>query len=566
MALDFLNESQYVRTENVDVGEAEPAEVEVRVLQQSVPPTHNTDPFLRINVDALPTNLKRKVNRITKATKEQVGSKAKTIEVPSAYDVMQIVAPPYDMDMLAKLYETNGAHNAAVTMKSVNICGLGYEWVESKEVQMELEKMLRDSANAAKPPAAAADTGLPQPQPAPTPVSKKYLDRLDELRAEKIALDEQLDSLNPDEEFNEIMTKIWTDVESLGNGFLEVGRNRKGEVKFIGHIAGQTMRVRAKRDGFVQFVSNQYTFFRNYGDQEALNPLQNDPRPNEVMQFKKYSPTSSFYGVPDIVAALTAALGDKFAREYNLDYFENKAVPRYVFLLKGAKLSPKSEEVLVNYFKNEIKGKHHGTLYIPIPAGFGQQVEAEFKAIEVGVQEGSFAKFLQENRQEILMVHRVPPGKVGVYNNANLAISRDADKTFKEQVCRPEQRRVSKKLNKIVGELTTTFTIKFQEADIIDEDIQSRIDDRYLRTQVLVPNDVRRRKGLPARPDGNDPLPFMRPVAGAAPQNNNGPGQKTSDGARPTRATPPDATGQRQQRGQAQDAGRRPNDPSKVKQ
>jgi capsid portal protein len=222
-------------------------------------------------------------------------------------------------------------------------------------------------------------------------------------------------------------------------------------------------------------------------------------------------------------------------------------------------LSAKAEQTLVNYFRNELKGKHHGTLYIPIPAGFGQQVEAEFKEIEVGIQEGSFTEYTKENRQEILMVHRVPPGKVGIYQNSNLAVSRDADKTFKEQVCRPEQRRVEKKMNKMISEFTENFKLKFLEADIIDADISSRIHDRYLRTQVLTPNDVLTELGRPTRPDGSEPLPYEKG------KNEGGPGQKTSDGARPSRTTPADTTNQRKERGQAQDGGRPSNDPARVR-
>ena len=37
--------------------------------------------------------------------------------------------------------------------------------------------------------------------------------------------------------------------------------------------------------------------------------------------------------------------------------------------------------------------------------------------------------------------------------------------------------------------------------DLVDEDIQSRINDRYLRTEVITPNEVRSQIGLPERHD-----------------------------------------------------------------
>lgn len=530
-----MSDFEFIRTEHVEVEGEEPKEIEVFVINPQEPKEAKTDPFLTTKLDGLPRHMKRRASTLQKAaSKSEAGSKALSSEIVSAYDILQVVTPPYDLDMLAKLYELNSSHNAAVTMKAINIVGLGYEWIQTEQVKWELGKLQKKG-------------------------QAQYEKALEKLEEEKIALNSLVDSLNDEEEFNEIMTNVWTDVESLGNGFLEVSRSNKGAISYAGHIPGQTIRVRADRDGFIQMVTNKYVFFRNFGDDETPDPLKNDPRPNEIIHFKKYSPNSTYYGVPDIIPALPAALGDKFAKEYNLDYFENKTVPRYAFILKGARLSAKAEQTLVNYFKNELKGKHHGTLYIPIPAGFGQQVEAEFKEIEVGIQEGSFTEYTKENRQEILMVHRVPPGKVGVYQNSNLAVSRDADKTFKEQVCRPEQRRAEKKVNKLIAEFTENFKLKFIEADIIDADIRSRIHDRYLRTQVLTPNDVLTELGRPTRPDGAQPLPYEKG------KNEGGPGQKTSDGARPTRATPPDATNQRQERGQSQDNGRQPNDPSRVK-
>lgn len=43
--------------------------------------------------------------------------------------------------------------------------------------------------------------------------------------------------------------------------------------------------------------------------------------------------------------------GNEFAGKYNLDYFENKAVPRYIITVKGAKLSTESERKLLEFFK-----------------------------------------------------------------------------------------------------------------------------------------------------------------------------------------------------------------------
>jgi capsid portal protein len=134
--------------------------------------------------------------------------------------------------------------------------------------------------------------------------------------------------------------------------------------------------------------------------------------------------------------------------------------------------------------------------------------------IEAGNQEGSFEKYRKSNRDEILLAHRVPINKIGTPEGVNLAVARDADKTFKEQVCRPAQMILEKKINAIFDEKTDALTLKFNELTLTDEDTQSQIDERYLRMQVITPNEVRIRKGM-IPVDGGDEMVDLKPQQAA---------------------------------------------------
>jgi hypothetical protein len=46
--------------------------------------------------------------------------------------------------------------------------------------------------------------------------------------------------------------------------------------------------------------------------------------------------------------------------------------------------------------------------------------------------------------------------------------------------------------------------LKFNELTLTDEDTQSKIDERYLRMQVITPNEVRIRKGMIPLDGGDD--------------------------------------------------------------
>ena len=88
--------------------------------------------------------------------------------------------------------------------------------------------------------------------------------------------------------------------------------------------------------------------------------------------------------------------------------------------------------------------------------------------------------------------------------NVSLAASRDADKNFKEQVCRPEQKMFEKKLNKIVGEITDIFRLKLNELVLTDEDTQSKIDERDLRWGKTTVNEIRSGRGQSPLPWGDE--------------------------------------------------------------
>jgi PBSX family phage portal protein len=441
-------------------------------------------------LNGLSPAFRRKVSReFSKAFtgKDGTGTQQNLLQqAVTGYAMFDLVQPVYNLEYLSQIYEVSTYNYAAINAKVSNIVGLGYDFVETRKTNDALDAITDD----------------------------KQLERarrkLGKLRQD---LQDWLDSTNDEDTFTETLIKAYTDLEATGNGFLEIGRTTSGGIGYIGHIPAKTMRVRRLRDGFIQLLYGKAVFFRNFGDMETESPISYTEfdRPNEVIHLKKYTPMNNYYGIPDIIAAQTALAGNEFSGRYNLDYFENKAVPRYIITVKGAKLSPESERKLLEFFQVGLKGKNHRSLYVPLPADTpDSKVEFKMEPIEAGTQEGSFNKYRLANRDEILLAHRVPINKIGVPEGVSLANARDADKTFKEQVCRPSQLRLEKKLNRIIEEKTDALLIKFNELTLTDEDTQSKIDERYLRMQVITPNEVRIRKGMIPL-DGGDDMVELKP-------------------------------------------------------
>ena len=446
------------------------------------------DPFSKTwddirKIEGLSENFRRKATRLEKSFTGREDAKSKKLDPLdlTGYSLFQIVQPPYNMLYLSQLYDVSPYHHSAVNAKVANVIGLGYKFEETYRTTQKVEEVMDNPKKLDK-------------------VRSKIEQAKEELRV-------YLESLNSDDSFLENMKKVYTDLESTGNAYLEVGRTTTGKIGYIGHIPCTTMRIRRHRDGFVQVVYNRYTFFRNFGDLETPDQIGTDPQPNEVIHFKKFTPSNTYYGIPDILSAKNAVAGDEFAQRFNLDYFENKAVPRYIITVKGAKLTNESERKLLEFFQTGLKGRNHRTLYIPLPSdGENARVEFNMEPIEAGVQDSSFNNYAIENRDRILLAHRVPVSKLGMPANVSLANAKDADKTFKEQVCRPMQEELEYKLNKIISEFTDAFVLRFEELALTDEETQSRIDSAYLVNKVILPNEVRARIGKPPIEGGDVPL------------------------------------------------------------
>lgn len=461
------------------------------VLHAAKVPAPEADPFLRTGTEIKQlsgTNavFKRRVEgQIQKAHRSRDGqaqSKKLETHTVTGYNAFDVVSPPYNLDYLAKLYEVSSPHKAAVDAKIANIVGLGFNLIETPKTKRALER-LQDGKDTKKK-------------------VKNARRRLDEAKEQLVEL---IDSFNEDDEFTETLEKVWKDYETMGNGYLEIGRKRNGAIGYVGHINATTLRIRKERDGFVQIISNKAVFFRNFGDKDTANPLGGDSKPNEIIHIKNYSPTNSYYGVPDIIAAQTAIAGNEFSARFNLDYFENKAVPRHVIILKGAKLGTTAETQLLQFFETGLKGQNHRTLYIPLPGdSVDEKVDLKIEPVEAGIQDSSFNNYKKQNLNEILMSHRVPITKIGMAEGASLAVARDADKTFKEQVCGPRQGMFEKKLNRIVKELTDAFELALNEMTLTDEDTQSKIDERRRKTGVETANEQRIKRGQPAIEGGDE--------------------------------------------------------------
>jgi PBSX family phage portal protein len=453
----------------------------------------------------LTNNFKR---RAARKAKNKADTKQIEPDAIDGYTYLDCVMPPEDLDNLAKLYNISPAHHAAVDAKVASVFGLGWQIVESQKYKRSKDR-IRTSGGMER--------------------AEKFLQDVTD------RVEDFLDNCNDRDAFEEILRKIGIDYETTGNAYIEIGRDITGKIGYIGHIPVQYMRVRRERDGFVQIYSNYVTYFRNYGEKNE-NPLTDDTNPNEIIHLKKYTPTHTYYGLPDIFSAKNALAGNEFASRYNLDFFENQAIPRYAIIARKSSLSTASVARLIEFFESGVRGQPHRTIFIPLSDD--EKAEIKFEQIDTGDKDGAFGTFRGDNNEDIFMAHRVPYTRAGVYaKGMTLAAARDADKVFKESVSRPEQEIFEKKFAKVIREISDAVTFKLNELSLTDEDTQSKIDERDVRMGIKVPDEVRAVKGQGPRPDGKGNEPWQANAQQAAEQKAQSAKSRTRDSERSAGAT-----------------------------
>lgn len=445
------------------------------------------------------TNVKRK---ISKASAQSQDAEDKYY-AKNGYGLFDLATPPYNFDELAGFYDSSPINHAAIDAKVNNFVGLGYNF-EVSETATEKIQAINEQDAAVK--------------------AQRKIDKV------KQVLGKWLETLNPDESFQHTLEKVAKDYEVLGNGYFEVGRTITGEIGYLGHVSASTVRVRRKKDGFVQVVGQAVTFFRNFGE-EGPSPITNEPRPNELIHVKKYSPRSTFYGVPDSVSAATSIIGDNLASQYNVKFFDNSATPRYVVTLTGGRLSATSEDKLFKFLQTSLRSNPHRTLFVPLPVDpNGVPVELKFNRVDDELLDGAWENYRERNKTDILTAHGVPVTRVGGSAQTQTAAALSADRMFKEQVVVPNQLVLENAVNKLVKEKTNIVLFNLNELTLTDELSKSQIYERLVRNQIVVPNEIRDELGLPAL-EGGDKVVEQKPQLKAE-QNAQANGSRERDKAR----------------------------------
>jgi PBSX family phage portal protein len=415
------------------------------------------------------------------------GQKALDIsETSQILNTPKIIEPKYSPDQLVQLFDTNPHHARCCRTKSIDTVGRGYQIVMDD-------------------------------------VDGEEVDNMELFREEKKKVLRFLKNCYNRRGFSELMKDMSLDYFVTGYTTAEIIRKLNGDIKDIIHVRSSDIRIVSKKYNkknayLVQIKdANNYVYFVRYGNMYYLDENEErqvdkdlfvnsediekkEPniadRANEMIFLSNYAASSPHYGICDVIPALGSITNNLFIERYLTQYFENKAIPRYVVIVENGELDDEVFSSIERYFKEEIKGNHHATLILQS----GKDATIKMQQLEQGTEKGPFQDVRINNRDDILVAHGVTPAIVGIIDSGNIGGgSGEAQlKNYNERVIRPHQKMIADLFTSLLKEGlgVKNVRLKFLEVDTTDRELDNTVLKDEFQNSIITRNEWRKEIGL----------------------------------------------------------------------
>ncbi|MCK4783331.1 MAG: phage portal protein [Desulfobacteraceae bacterium] len=333
-----------------------------------------------------------------------------------------------------------------------------------------------------------------------------------------------------DETFEETLERGVVDWGCIGWWGWEVSRattgKNKRQVNGLWHVPAQTIRVHKDHDKYCQVRGDKKVWFKRFGQKDEIdlhsgktlteermqeekdNPEDKDKkieRANEMLFYRNYYPQSDYYGAPNILPSVGSAIALIGVRDYNLAFFENYGVPAALIILKG-RWDKASAKKICDFLDVEIKGSDNAHKTMAIHPS--KDSEFIFEKLSMEVKEGSFDKYQKTLRDEILVVYKMPPYRIGIAEVGKLggSTASEATRIYVASVVTPLEKAVERLVTDklfVEGLGVKNYTFNLNELDVRDLDAIAKRDQLYFQMGALTPNQILKRQGKETYTEGD---------------------------------------------------------------
>ena len=405
-----------------------------------------------------------------------------------------IIAPPYSLYELTRLPTLSNSLGQCIAAMATNIEGFGFtlEYV-GPEGKM-------DSAEA---------------------------------KAEKQRVTDLFDQPNGEYDFTTLRKRMRTDFETVGNSYMECGRDNDGNVAFLYHVPANSIRVTKRepnpievtvwlnRGGkltevkvmkryrrFVQLVGAKRIYFKEFGDPRVISSetgevkdgIEPDKQATEILWLSRYV-TGETYGLPRYINNLPAILGSRESEMTNLRFFEDNAIPAMAVLVSGGYLTEESVAAIEGAFNIRGKDAMNRVLVLEAQSSTdGSVVEGqtptpkmELKPLTADRQGDSLFQVYDENNQsKVRSSFRLPPILVGRSDDYTRATAEAALETAEQQVFGPERAEVDNAINQKVllfkGKPLVFWKFRSNPARLVANEVKLNSIEKLDKAGAMTPN------------------------------------------------------------------------------
>lgn len=366
------------------------------------------------------------------SSQERIGLTAETDELTTPNNCVE---PPLPLEQLQRLTESSGTRAGCIAAMVTNTVGLGYalEPTERNESPTEFERRAAEVRGWLEG-LARRDTRLERPS------------------------------------FTALMSAVKTDQEEVGNGYMEVSRDRRsGRISGLFHVPGVRMRRLRSRTGWVLLpeahsaVMGDRTRFYNFGEKVAYNRA-GEPQPrlrrsgmkwdvNEVIHFRVFTTRSRDYGLPRDYANTTDYLLDRLASEANVGFFGSGGVPAHVIFVRGEetkegervtfRVPPETPQRIAQTLTGDGRKDPSRVAIVPLPPG--TEVD-DVQLGKVSDQDVGHVDFRGDLRRRKLAAFRISPIFIADTEDAGRYTAEVERAITLEQVFDPDQQLIEERL------------------------------------------------------------------------------------------------------------------------
>lgn len=390
--------------------------------------------------------------------------------------------PPLPPDRLLNLTEENTLHSACLMAKATDACGRGWEF----------------APNEGK----ANDQSLIQS------------DLPDKLK-------EAVKGLTPELTFTELLYQAAWEMDAIGWGVWEIVREegqdipgRHGKVAAIYPIPAHTIRASLDPRKWVQIRAGRVRYFKKFGatctinnetgevhewkgkGKAAASGIGSDYIASEIVIFKYYTPRSLWYGLPRWVSSIATIAEMTAIREFNVSWFASGGQTDYHMHFKAD--STETSQAMRDQVRDQMRefaGRGHVNLLT-----FGDaNTEVAVNKLGELLREGHFRFRRGDLAKEVLIVHNVPPYRIGWAETGSLAgnAAQEMLGAYKYGAIMPIQEIIQDRLERTLfnpdlgGIKTDEFRLKLRDIELDDIKEELELAKAGVQLGFMSPNQAR---------------------------------------------------------------------------